>query len=303
METVEISVQDDTLAHDPVDGVVVRVYDVAGATLITEATTGDVLPGKVQVTLPGDDPAIRYQLRFYVNGGALRSPQYVDVYTPISSSPTGANNFTVEAAMFTLVAATNPRLCRASGYVWGPDGRAKRGIDLALIPTFNPLVVDGYGVLGERVDVRSDADGYLCVDLLRSGIYNVTIEGHENYLRQVHVPDRSSINIFHLLFPVLASVSYAPAGPWSLAAGEQLLLSPTVISNDYRTLVGAGKDDVVYAVDDTTVASVMILDTMTVSISGVSPGSTILRATRKDTTVVYIPDPGIIGGEIAITVA
>lgn len=292
METVNVTVQDDTLAHDLVDGIVVRVFDSTGTTHVTEGTTGSVNHGAVQFTLLG---GLVYQLRFYMNGGSILSPQYVSV------SSTLTNNFLITASMFSLPEATNIRLCRASGYIWGPDGRIKPGIDIALIPTFNPLVVDGYGVMGERVNIRSDAAGYICADLLRSGIYDATIEGHENYLRQIHVPDRSSVNIFHLLFPIVASVSYSPAGPWVLAVGASLELTPIVMAMDYRTLPGTGNDDTEYTIDDTTIASVSVSGTV-VTITGNATGITTLRATRRDNSVVYIPDPGVIGGELTITV-
>lgn len=302
LETVLVSVNDDQVVPQPVDGVVVRVFDATGTTFITEATTGVPLPGQVMFTLNGAGPTpVTYQLRFYINGGAILSPQYIEVYSPPALAPTGANNFVVTASLFALPTATNPRLCRASGYVWGPDGHLLRGLDIAFIPCFRPLVVDGYGVLGERVNTRSDEDGYLSVDLLRDGIYQVTIESHENITRAVYVPDRSSINIFHLLFPLVISVDYTPAGPWTIATGASLDLTPVVKANDYRTLTGVADADVEYTVDDPAVASVTV-GTDKITLKANAPGSTTLRVARRDTSIVYIPDPAISNGAVAITV-
>lgn len=303
IETVEITVQDDTISPQPVDGVVVRVFDDTGTTLITSGTTGTVTPGVVQFSLNGAaaPSPVRYQLRFYINGGSIVSPQYIDVFSPPSGAPTGANNFLITAHLFTLPEATNPRLCRASGFIWQPDGELRRGVDIFWIAQFRPLVVDGFGVLGERVNTRTDKDGYIQVDLLRTGIYKATVESHENVERHVHVPDRPSINVMHLLFPILSKVSYAPAGPYSVAVDGDLILTPTLVATDYRTLHGTAPRDAVYAIDDPTIASINVQKD-TIIIHGLAAGSTNLRVTRKDQSIVYIPDPGIDGDVTPIVV-
>jgi hypothetical protein len=305
LETVNVVVKDDQIVPQPVDAVVVRVFDSTGTTFITEGTTGVPTPGSgsVQFTLNGSGPLpTTYQLRFYINGGAIKSPQYIQVFSPPSLAPTGANNFLVTASLFTLPTATNPRLCRASGFVWGPDGRPRRGVDMHFIPCFRPLVVDGYGVLGERVAIRTDQDGYASTDLFRTGIYQVTIESQENYTRVIYVPDRSSINLFNLLFPLVVDVQYTPVGPWFVPVGTQLTLVPTLTANDYRVLDGIGDQDVIYSTDDQNIASVTV-NADNIIIRGNAPGSTTLRVSRRDTSIVYIPDPGINNGAIGISVA
>lgn len=303
LETVEITVQDDQVIPQLVDNVVVRIYDSTGTLFITAGTTGVPLPGKVQVTLPGGGPIpITYQLRFYVNGGQIPSPQYINVYSPPTLAPvTGTNNFLITAHMFSLPDATNPRLCRASGYIWGPDGRPHRGIDIAFIPCFDPLVVDGIGVLGERRNIKTDKDGYVQIDLWRDGMYEATVESQENVTRIVSVPDMPSINIMHLLFPIVVKVTYAPVGPFFLAVGGTQIVTPSIQASDYHVLAGTASEDVLYAVDDPTIASVLIQQN-TIVLNGLTPGTTNLRVTRKDSSIVYIPDPGIDGALIPITV-
>jgi hypothetical protein len=285
-----------------VDGVVVRVFDSTGTTFITQGTTGPLPAGQVMFTLNGAGPApVTYQLRFYINGGEIKSPQYIQVFSPPALAPMGANNFLITASLFTLPQATNPRLCRASGYVWGPDGRPRRGVDMHFIPCFRPLVVDGYGVLGERVSTRSDADGHVSVDLFRDGLYSVTIESQENVLRGIYVPDRSSINIFHLLFPIIVEITFAPVPPWTVTMGTPLTITPTVKSNDYRTLTGTADADLIWTTDNPNIAAVTVQAT-TLILTGISAGTTTLRAVRRDTSIVYIDDPGINGGTSTITV-
>lgn len=301
LETVLITVLDTELSPNPVDDVVVRVYDSTGTTLITAGTTGTVNPGEVEFTLDGDADGELYQLRFYISGGEIPSPQYIEVFSPPANAPTGANNFEITASLFTLPPATDPQLCRASGYVVGPDGKPRRGIDIHFIPTFKPMVVSDKAVLGERVAIRTDEDGYVQVDLFRKSAYYATVESHENIQREIAVPDRSSTNIAHLLFPIVAAVEYDPTGPHSVAVGAVLELTPTVIASSFAELCDVADDDVEYTIDDITIASVTILSDR-IEVRGLAPGVTNLRVTRRDTSILYAPDVDIIGGVVPITV-
>lgn len=303
IETVDVLVQDDEVTPNPVDGVNVLVYDATGTTLQTSGITGTPTAGHVEFSLNGEaapNPVV-YQLRFAINGGTIVSPQQIEVYSPASGSPTGTNNFEITASLFTLPVATDPRLCRCSGYVRGPDGRPRPGVNIQFIPCFNPLVVDGIGVYSERVETRTDEAGYVVVDLYRDGYYMATVESHENIQRQVLVPDRSSVNINNLLFPVVSAVTFSPVGPWNLTVGGELEITPTVTASDFRTLEGSGAEDVLYAVDDSSIATVDVASDKIV-VRGVAAGSTTLTVTRSDTSIVYIPDPGVSGGSVTINV-
>jgi len=303
LETVTITVLSDDLVPVTVDDVVVRVFDETGTTLITSGTTGDpIADGVVEFTLDGDVTPIRYQLRIFISGGSISSPKYIDVYSPAVDAPTGANNFELTATLFTLPQAVNPRLCRASGYVLGPDGRPRSGIDVHFIPCFSPLIVDDYGVLGERVACHTDTTGYISVDLFRTGVYRAIVEGHENSGREVVVPDRASINIFHLLFPRVATVDWSITAPWSVATGSSFDVTPELTATDFQVLDGAAAEDVAYTVENTAVATVEVVGTA-IKVKGVAPGSTNVVVTRIDSSLVYIPDLDIVGGTVAVTVS
>jgi len=302
IETVRVQVLSDALPPALVDGVGIRVFDESGASLLTSGVTGDVLEGQVEFSLEGDDPPVRYQLRLHVNGGSVVSPQLIDVYSPPAAAPTGSNNFSITAGLFDLPPSPNPRMCRCSGVVRRSDGRPFRGAGIHFLPLFNPLVVDGEAVLGERVMVRADASGYVQVDLYRHGLYRATVESHENVQREVVVPDRASVNINHLLFPVVAQATFDPVGPWTVAVGANLDIYPTITASDFRTLEGTASDDVHYTIDDPSIANVTVRGQF-LSVRGVAPGTTTLRVARADRSIVYIPDPGVGGAAIAITVA
>lgn len=305
LETVVVRVYDAAPIPQPVDGVIVRFFDSTGSTFITEATTGSVTTGEAEVTLNGEVVPVEYQLRFYVTGGSITSPQQIEVFSPPAGSPTGTNRFEATAIMRTLPSATDPFLCRASGYVRGPDGRPIRGIDMHFIPCFNPVVVGGDGVLGERVVTRTDKDGYVTIDLYRNGEYAVTVESHENIQRIVPVPDRPSANINYLLFPIVVGVTWSLPGPLAMTAGSDVLISAAVHASNYRDLSGIALEDMIYSTGDPSIAIVTpsAVEPGKLVIRAVAPGTTTLEAKRKDLSVVYFPVVDVANGTIDITVS
>lgn len=299
LETVTVAVVDDEVVPQPVDGVTVRVFDTTGTTFITQAVTGAVNAGEVEFTLDGDVSPTQYSLRFSKVGYSTLSPQAIEVYSPASGSPTGTNNFRVSGSVRSLPESADNRLCRVSGYIYDGAGRPKRGIDMHFIPLFSPLIVDGRGVLGERVTVRTDKSGYLEFDLWRDGCYQAVVESHENVVREVVVPNRSSINVMHLLFPVVESVVFNV--PLTVSVGGELSVTPTITGSNFQVLDGVAASDVLYATDDPAVATVTV-NASTLVIRGMAAGTTNLTVTRLDQTILHVPDIGIAGSPATITV-
>ena len=122
IETVRVYTVDENT--DPLEGVLVRAYD-DGDVYQTENTTA-LVGGEsyCELSLDGDDPPNTYTIRMSKTGvafsGALgddnKTPQSIDVYSPPAASPTGTNWFTVQGQTFSLPTATDPRMCRCSGY-------------------------------------------------------------------------------------------------------------------------------------------------------------------------------------------
>lgn len=303
LETVQVRVLTDDITPQPVPGAVVRVFDATGATFITEATTDSL--GWANFTLPGTaapSPTV-YQLRFYLVGGSIKSPQNIEVYSPPGDSPTGTNDFGVEAHLRTLPEATDPRLCRVSGVILGPDGRPRPGIDIHFISQFDPLISPPDTVLGERVAARSQRDGSIVVDLWRGACYLATVESHENLQREVEVPDRPAMDIGDLLFPTVVRIDYlpAPAPDFTISVAGTLDITPSATASDFRVLPGNAAEDVTYTTDDPLIATVDIADGTIIRLRGISIGTTQLRATRRDTSIRRIPDT-IDGSPVTINV-
>lgn len=304
LEVVDVLIRDIAVPNDPVAGVVVRVYDVTGTTLITSGTTaGD---GHVSFLLDGAASPIRYQLRTYKQGIAIEQPKYVDIYTPPASSPTGTNNFRIDAEVFTLPPAVDPKLCRVSGYIKDPAGRPKRGIDIHFIHRFNPLIVgedaDAVGVLGERVAHRTDKDGYFQIDLWRNGCYRAIIESHENVGRSVHIPDLAAANINLVLFPRVYGCVFDPVGPWNIGVGQQLVVGvQTQLTSGY-VIDGTAPEDLIYTVSPGSVAVALEVRDDALVFRGLAPGAATLSIQRVVQNLAYDPDNPVIGDGTTITV-
>lgn len=316
-ETVKFYVTDQNT--DPILGVLVRVFDATGTTFIAQDYTVDVGGDAVaEVTLDGDDPPIEYTIRLSKTGVAFdgslgddsKSPQLIEIYSPPAASPTGKNDFDLRGETFTRPVATDPRLCRASGFFKDAFGRPLANLDIKLINQFKPAIVDGYGILGERGDLRTDEDGYVEVDLYRNGEYLAYVQSIQAadadpasaivFNREVVVPDQSSIDFVALLFPFVEEIIFTP-DPISVAVGDSVEVTAVVTATDKRVLTGTGCDDVLYEVADTNIALLSIeVDKLT--IIGVSAGTTEVTAVRKDQTIVSLPATGIAGQPLAITV-
>ena len=302
LETVKIRVVTDDLAEDSVDNVNVRVFDATGTTLQTFGTTGAVTQGEVDFTLLGATVPVEYQLRFYMQGVGFTSPQLIQVYSPASFSPTGTNIFQVRATIADLPQASNPYLCRISGVVRDGNGAPKPGNDLHFIPMFRPSSIGGDLVVGERVTIRSNREGYVEFDLYRKGCYNLMLEGHDHMPLYVMVPDRASIRLSDLILPVVASVEWDPPGPWTIAEGGTLEVRPTATASNYQELTGIGLSDIVYSSEDSAIVSVSVgADSLT--LRGISPGATFIKATPKPGQTAHEPEAVVSGDTVGVTVS
>ncbi|MFW9801210.1 MAG: Ig-like domain-containing protein [Candidatus Thorarchaeota archaeon] len=307
-ETVQIFVVDQqTPTPAPIENVLVRIFNAAGDTFITQNYT-DAL-GVADFTLDGNDPPNEYQIRLSKTGiafdGSLgddsKSPQLIEIYSPAASSPSGTNDFTVKGETFIRPVATDPYLCRASGFFRSSDGQPYPNLDVIFTPRFKPAIVDGNSVMWGPINTRTDENGYLEIDLFRSGEYSVLLESLEDCPRLIVVPDASSINIVDLLFPVVAQVTFNPSS-LAIIVGEEADVIPTVTASDQQVLEGTALADVEYTISDNSVATLSIQNDKLV-ITGASAGTAQVDVARLDESIVIIPDPGIVYTPLSIVVS
>lgn len=306
IETVHVYCYDQDTPANLVDGVLVRVY--SGASFVTQGYTGDDGTGIVEFGLDGSVSGTTYTIRMSKVGVAFdsslgdeyKSPQSISIYSPPSGSPTGTNDFEVYCEVFTYPSASDPRLCRCSGYFYSPDGTPRAGENIVFINQFNPTIVDGYGIVGSRVTETIDDDGYVSVDLYRSGRYDVTMGDLGELKREIVVPNLNGQNLVYMLFPQVISITYSPASV-TVAENDYEDVDVTVICTDGRTLENSG-EDVEYTSSDEAVTSAGIVDGK-LRVYGNSVGSATISGTQVDDSVTTIPEITITQTPLAVTVS
>lgn len=288
-ENVDVYIKD-SLHGDPISGVVVRVYSENGKIFYTQATTNN--DGLAAFLLNNQT----YQLRFYKQHVALPNPRYIEVLeAPVLPQ---SNVFDVVADLVVPPVATDPRLCTVYGHFRRPDGSPAVNVDIHFIAKFKPLLLDGAALVTERTTTRTDKDGYVQINLVRCGKYDVTVQGIEDEQRLISVPDAPNVHLPALLFPVVERVTFDVVQPWGVAVGQEIYVTPTVYGSDGNKLEFY---DVLWSSSDTNVLAVLCAGGV-LTLRGLAAGTASLVGRRADQTIVRIPDTPIQGVPAAVTV-
>jgi hypothetical protein len=283
-ENVDIYFKDND--GDPIPGIVVRVYSKDGKTFYTQGSTN--VDGLAAFLLNTQE----YQLRFYKQHVGLPNPRYIEVLEGQS------NVFDLLGELITPPSAIDPRLCTAYGYFRRPDGTPAAHVDVHFIAKFKPLLLEGSAVVTERTTTRTDKDGYMQINLIRCGQYDVTVQGIEDEQRLISVPDAANVSLPALLFPVVDSITFDPPGPWTVAAGQEIQVTPTIHGSDGNEL---DDFDVIWSSSDSDVLAVLPAGGV-LTLRGLSAGTASVEATRADQSIVRIPDTPIEGVPAVVTV-
>jgi hypothetical protein len=277
------------LTNDPLENVVARVYSADGRTFYTQGITDS--NGHVGFLL---DDSVQYQLRLYKFQVSFTNPY---LFAPVGD----INEFNIKGIVLPLPSATDARLCRASGYFRRGNGSPARNVDIHFIPKFDPLILEGSAVLTERDITRTDDKGYMQIDLIRCGQYDVRIQGMEDIYRSVAVPDAPSVNLPDLLFPVVNQITFNPTGPFIVTIGTDVDTTPTIIASDGQVLTGTGAGAVIWGTEDPTIAAVLD-DGTKLTLRAFKAGITNLTAQRFDRSIIRYPDLPIVGMPVMVTV-
>jgi len=292
LSSIDINVQDDAALNPPVAGVVVRVFDSTGTNFITQGITGD--DGHVGFALDAPDT---YQVRFFMESFSIKQPQILAALDML------VNKFTAIGHVYKPPEAVHPRLCCCSGFFKNPDNSAAVMHLIHVIPKFDPILFEGSAMLTELLKQKTDERGYAQFNLVRMGQYQVTVEGFEDEVRIITIPDAPSVNLPDLLFPVVDLITFDPPGPYSIGEGTQneVAIIPTVHTSDERVLPGIASGDVQWSSSNPAVLAVLAIGTNLV-LRGMSPGLARIQAVRVDTSIIRIPNTPIQGVPVDVMV-
>lgn len=230
MATVAVNVLVKDENGSPIDGAVVEVYDSLGINLLHSGTTGGAFPaGTAEFLLGGEEPGVIYNLRvFKVNTPGLyklallfERRQSILVYDPL---PVGmANDFTVTGTSGVLVESPNPSWCRVTGFFEKQNGVIYPGYVFTIHTLKEPVAVDGKILGGDRVDLRTDKNGKVIVDLARGGRYTVVMPDYIDEEVIINVPDSPSADFNDLLFLYPKSATFNPA-TLAMSVGDEAVV-------------------------------------------------------------------------------
>ena len=289
-EAVDFYVKDSSPLRRPIGSVLLKVFSENGRLVYDQSQTDDA--GHAGFLLAA---GFTYQVRFYKQQVSFSNPLFFMVF------PAQVNAFDVSGAIVTPPTPTDCRLCTAFGYFRNVTGAPAEGVDVHFIAKFKPLLLDNAAVLTERAITRTNESGYAQINLIRCGQYDVTVQGFEDYTQKITVPDAPNVNLPDLLFPVVASIALDPPPPYALLAGEEIVVSPTVVATDGELLIGPAVDDVQWDSTDRAVLAVLPGgDKLT--LRALASGSASIVATRRDYSIVRYPDLPIAGQPIAVTI-
>jgi len=234
--SVTLAVTDDVIPiGTPLESVTVHVYSEDGVTYITEGATG--VDGKVVFLL---DDLTNYWVRFFKWEYGFQTRLRIQVDGEATYNVVGVD----------LVArppSTVPELCRASGTVVNAAGQPRGQAMFRFDATRLPDVVAGRAIVSSSVTVWSDEWGYVEVELVRGGVYDVTVSGHEDTPYRIKVPDSQSVNISDLVWPYVAKLVFDVPNPLHISVGDVVEILPSVVlSSGVQTPYEFDDDDMVY---------------------------------------------------------
>ena len=278
---VDIYVKDDTVAPAAISGVIVAVLDPVTFAPLAQGTT-DAL-GHASFVLPGSAmPGTLYELRFYKTGVFFSNPVRIQVLEPVT--PPDTNIFNVAGTLVgALPVATDPRVCRCTGRFVNYSNQPLRNMPVRIFANQTqagvetPLIVDGNMVGTSGMSFTTDDDGYLSVDLHRTGEYRLMYPGQEEKVWCITVPDRSSVNLIDLIHPYPVSLSWdalvAPGNALTLAVGASVDVPYSALFSNYLTISQGLTQWLTFTNGDAAVMEVVISASGVATITGRSPGT------------------------------
>ena len=271
----------------------------------------------------GDQAVDEYEIHLTPPSGATISDGNLQTVEVVDTDP---HVFDVVINDTALAVASDEHLCRCSGYFIDPYGLPVQELTIRFseAETALPNLIYYAGnsrshLLIPRVRiVKTDSDGFASVDLLREKFYSVYMEGYENIVREIQVPDAASAHLPDVIFPVVDGIEYTvvdvpgevvgavltyntPTVALSVGQSAELTLKTTYRSN----LKLDGVLDVLLSNSDNEVIS-MSVSGSTLVVKGLAAGTAEVEVARVEpgtgSGITISPEPTI-RGALGVTVS
>lgn len=301
---VNIYIKDNSITPYAISGVTVAIVNPTTYAIVANAVSD--INGLAAFLLPGSTGnGTTYEARFFKLGVVFSNPVQIQIQEPLVTT----NTFDVAGTLVgssTFGFATDPRCCRVVGRFMHITNLPMSNIVVRIMqinddPGFQiPKIVDGNLISGAVLEVRTDANGYISVDLLRTGNYWCMFAGEDDTVWNMLIPDRPSANLTDLLFPQPVSGQWdqtiAPNNAMTIHVGTSTTVPLTLAFSDFETqTVNIGKwvsyvsSNPNAAIIDAGTGAIMALAAGTTTISVVVPTTPIIRPVRVPTYSISIP--------------
>jgi hypothetical protein len=273
---VDVFVKDDSAVPAPVAGVDVSIFDANSLAFITSSVTDQ--DGRAAFLLPGSAlPGTPYEVRSYKMGDVFTNPARIYV---IEGDPAAVNRFDMPCTRVGVFGIPiDPRVCRCAGRFLDFSNRPLvntlvRVVAAAELKDRTPVVVDGNLISAEAMEFHTDHNGFLVIDLIRTGVYYIIFAGESDVVWNLRVPDRASANLIDLVHPYPVSMAFPnhPGNAVSVAVGAELAVPVEVTFSDYRTSSTDLGNYIEFMNSDSSVVSATLRPNGELVLVGVAPG-------------------------------
>lgn len=287
-----------------VENALVRVFTTVGA-FVTEATTN--VSGKAGPLVLADGS---YELVVSKQGFVFPTPYVLTV--------SADGDFDLTGTAPTTPTASDPNRCRIYGVLRSPSGAVLKGATIVMSPLTSRMIAGGDVIVGD-VRRQTDKNGVLDVELYRGVSYYVRVPylqaayswtgSNVEKLEEEHftdmerpVPNQSALDLASFLWPQPARVQFSSSSVTLAAGSADSSIKASVVETNGVVASDARTEALEYKSADNAVALVSVAVDGTITINGVSPGTTTISVTRKSYPPTTIPVQGLTVDSFTITV-
>lgn len=194
----------------PVNDVSVSVHPSGGGAALATGTTG-LAPNQSGSVSLGVLAEGTYEIHITP---ALPATLQEGSLQEIEVSGVDTNVFDILVDTSGLESASDSHFCRCSGTFKDPYGVPVSYLRIHFTEAALPQLIHysgedvNHAVIPKTATLATDTSGFVSVDLLRGHTYNVYMEGYENILRTVEIPDLPAAPLPDVIFPTVASIEY-----------------------------------------------------------------------------------------------